>query len=129
MAEVDPQQFGEVKANVDTLVASMRRVELVLGNVVTKEVLETVVKTITTDFEKVEGKVNGFDVRLQAIEDAIKLEKASMWTRIRTVMASSVVSIVGWGLVIGLGGMVVSYFVSNYRISQTPIESKTEGGK
>lgn len=135
MPEVDPQQFGEVKANVANLLSSSDRIEKGLKDLVTKDALTNAVETIKTKIEAVDGRVTGLDEhvtdvdkRLLAVEEALKLERASIWARIRESITSSAVSIIGWALLLAMAGVIFTYIAKNYHIVQSPIDSK-EGGK
>lgn len=115
MAEVDPQEFGEVKSNVTNIVTSLDRIDRKIDALATKEALDNGMRQVNAELKRVDARVSGVDARLEAVEDTLMLERASFWARIKTNMTSNIATIVAWALVLGLGAMVVSYFVNNYQ--------------
>lgn len=108
MPQIDPQEFGEVKANVTSIIKTLERIEPKLDGLVTKEQLEENIKPV----KELAGDV---DKRLRVVEDYIKLEKSSYFTKIKEIMGSTIATIVAIALVIGLGMMVVTYFYNTYQ--------------
>ena len=124
MAEVDPQEFGEVKANVNTITQAMGRIETKLDNVVTTETLKNSVRDITDSMKSLDERVTDVDKRLQTVEGTLLMQRGTLWSKVKTSMQSTVVTIITYALVFGLGTMVVTYF-TNYMHSQ--VKEDTSG--
>lgn len=109
MTVISERDFGKLEATVQAQTATLLRVEQRIGQVMTKDEVNEILKELA----KVQ---RAHDERIENLEQINAVRAASIWSRIGTSADNTFVSFVGKVVFLAFGALIATYFLSNYSL-------------